>query len=77
MSDVTGEASPAAVPPGRRPVGRGPREWARAFTGFYPSLAEDLAALDPVARFLYSARSVNLVISFDHNRHRSVAWPPK
>jgi len=48
----------------RRPVGRGPREWARAFTGFYPPLAADLAELDPIARFLYSARSVILVISF-------------
>jgi 1,4-dihydroxy-2-naphthoate octaprenyltransferase len=54
----------SAVPIGRRPVGRGPREWARAFTGFYPPLAEDLASLDPIARFLYSARSVILVISF-------------
>jgi len=53
-----------AVPAGRRPAGRGPREWARAFTGFYPPLAEELADLDPVARFLYSARSVILVISF-------------
>ena len=53
-----------AVPRGRRPAGRGPREWARAFTGFYPPLAEDLAGLDPIARFLYSARSVILVISF-------------
>jgi 1,4-dihydroxy-2-naphthoate octaprenyltransferase len=43
---------------------RGPREWARAFTGFYPPLAEDLVELDPIARFLYSARSVILVISF-------------
>jgi 1,4-dihydroxy-2-naphthoate octaprenyltransferase len=55
---------PSIVPAGRRPVGRGPREWARAFTGFYPPLAEDLASLDPIARFLYSARSVILVISF-------------
>jgi 1,4-dihydroxy-2-naphthoate octaprenyltransferase len=47
-----------------RPAGRGPREWARAFTGFYPPLAEDLVNLDPIARFLYSARSVILVISF-------------
>jgi 1,4-dihydroxy-2-naphthoate octaprenyltransferase len=47
----------------RRPA-RGPREWARAFTGFYPPLAEDLVDLDPIARFLYSARSVILVISF-------------
>lgn len=55
---------PARVPKGRRPTGRGPREWARAFTGFYPPLAEDMASLDPIARFLYSARSVILVISF-------------
>ncbi|MEJ2184687.1 MAG: prenyltransferase [Gemmatimonadota bacterium] len=47
-----------------RPVSRGPREWARAFTGFYPPTAEDMSRLDPVARFLYSARSVILVISF-------------
>ncbi len=53
-----------AVPTGRRPAGRGPREWARAFTGFYPPLADDLVNLDPIARFLYSARSVILVISF-------------
>ena len=58
------DRSAASVPAGRRPAGRGPREWARAFTGFYPPLAEDLAQLDPVARFLYSARSVILVISF-------------
>ena len=64
MNEVTTEPSPAAVPTGRRPVGRGPREWARAFTGFYPPLAADLAELDPIARFLYSARSVILVISF-------------
>src|SRR5690348_368788 len=56
--------NPSPVPAGRRPAGRGPREWARAFTGFYPPLAEDMASLDPVARFLYSARSVILVISF-------------
>ena len=55
---------PHAVPAGRRPAGRGPREWARAFTGFYPPLAHELADLDPIARFLYSARSVILVISF-------------
>ena len=54
----------SAVPAGRRPTARGPREWARAFTGFYPPQAEDLAHLDPIARFLYSARSVILVISF-------------
>ena len=55
---------PHAVPAGRRPAGRGPREWARAFTGFYPPLAHEMADLDPIARFLYSARSVILVISF-------------
>ena len=66
MTPPTADARvPVPVPPaGRRPAGRGPREWARAFTGFYPPLAEDLAGLDPVARFLYSARSVILVISF-------------
>lgn len=53
-----------SVPAGRRPRGRGPREWAHAFTGFYPPLADDLALLDPIARFLYAARSVILVISF-------------
>ncbi|HEY3717636.1 MAG TPA: prenyltransferase [Jatrophihabitantaceae bacterium] len=37
--------------------------WAGAFTGFYPARADDLAGLDPVTRFLYSARSVILVIS--------------
>lgn len=52
------------VPAGHRPTGRGPREWARAFTGFYPPLAAELTQLDPVARFLYAARSVILVISF-------------
>ena len=64
MRDVDIEASRVAPPSGRRPVGRGPREWAHAFTGFYPPLAENLAELDPIARFLYSARSVILVISF-------------
>lgn len=64
MSEMSTEPSAPAVPPVRRPVGRGPREWARAFTGFYPPLAADLAELDPIARFLYSARSVILVISF-------------
>lgn len=54
---------PSAVPAPRHPR-RGPREWARAFTGFYPPLAEDLVDLDPIAKFLYSARSVILVISF-------------
>jgi len=37
--------------------------WAGAFTGFYPARADDLAELDPLTRFLYSARSVILVIS--------------
>jgi 1,4-dihydroxy-2-naphthoate polyprenyltransferase len=37
--------------------------WAGAFTGFYPARADDLADLDPLTRFLYSARSVILVIS--------------
>jgi 1,4-dihydroxy-2-naphthoate octaprenyltransferase len=64
LSRATTEPPISTVPSGRRPAGRGPREWARAFTGFYPPLAEDLASLDPIARFLYSARSVILVISF-------------
>ena len=64
MTHASAEPGRTPVPSGRRPAGRGPREWARAFTGFYPPLAEDLADLDPVARFLYSARSVILVISF-------------
>ncbi len=42
---------------------RGPLAWAGAFTGFYPATAHDLSGLDPVARFLYAARSVILVIS--------------
>jgi 1,4-dihydroxy-2-naphthoate octaprenyltransferase len=53
-----------SVPTGRRPSGRGPRQWVRAFTGFYPPTAAELSDLDPVARFLYAARSVILVISF-------------
>ena len=57
-------SEPIAVPSGRRPRGRGPREWARAFTGFYPPEAQDVVEIDPVARFLYAARSVILVISF-------------
>lgn len=47
---------------GKRPQ-RGPFAWAGAFTGFYPATATDLTDLDPVARFLYAARSVILVIS--------------
>ncbi len=56
MSGVTPAPSRPVVP-------RGPRSWARAFTGFYPPQADDLVSLDPVARFLYAARSVILVIS--------------
>jgi 1,4-dihydroxy-2-naphthoate octaprenyltransferase len=40
-----------------------PHLWWRAFTGFYRPQGDGIAALDPVARFLYSARSVILVIS--------------
>lgn len=54
--------SSAAPPLGTRPT-RGPRAWVGAFTGFYPASAHDLSGLDPVARFLYAARSVILVIS--------------
>ncbi len=64
MTRATLSPEPPAVPGGRPPAGRGPREWARAFTGFYPPLADELTSLDPVARFLYAARSVILVISF-------------
>lgn len=54
---------PATAPPlGSKPT-RGPGAWAGAFTGFYPATASDLTGLDPVARFLYAARSVILVIS--------------
>ena len=42
---------------------RGPMAWVGAFTGFYPATATDLSGLDPLARFLYAARSVILVIS--------------
>ena len=64
MTEGTNEPSRSAVLPGPGPAGRGPREWARAFTGFFPPLAADLAELDPIARFLYLARSVVFVISF-------------
>jgi 1,4-dihydroxy-2-naphthoate octaprenyltransferase len=37
--------------------------WAKAFVGFYRPDGESLRELDPVARFLYAARSVILVIS--------------
>src|SRR6476620_6180457 len=53
---------PVAPPPGTKPK-RGPGAWVGAFTGFYPATANDLTGLDPVARFLYAARSVILVIS--------------
>ncbi|HEU5300596.1 MAG TPA: prenyltransferase [bacterium] len=42
---------------------RGPRVWLRAFVGFYPPRDESAKQLDPVAKFLYAARSVILVIS--------------
>ncbi len=47
---------------GKKPQ-HGPKAWVGAFTGFYPATAHDLSGLDPVARFLYAARSVILVIS--------------
>lgn len=47
---------------GRRPQG-GPFAWVGAFKGFYPTQADELGDLDPITRFLYSARSVILVIS--------------
>jgi hypothetical protein len=37
--------------------------WAKAFVGFYRPDGESLRELDPIARFLYAARSVILVIS--------------
>ena len=40
-----------------------PRLWAGAFTGFYKPGVEEVRSLDAVSRFLYSARSVILVIS--------------
>jgi 1,4-dihydroxy-2-naphthoate octaprenyltransferase len=49
--------------PGDKGHHRGPLAWAGAFTGFYPATATDLEGFDPVARFLYAARSVILVIS--------------
>lgn len=42
---------------------RGVRLWLRAFVGFYPPHDESARTLDPVAKFLFSARSVILVIS--------------
>jgi 1,4-dihydroxy-2-naphthoate polyprenyltransferase len=52
----------SAPPLGTKPQ-HGPAAWVGAFTGFYPATASDLTGLDPVARFLYAARSVILVIS--------------
>jgi len=49
-------ASGAGVP-------RGPRVWLRAFVGFYPPRDASAQQLDPIAKFLFSARSVILVIS--------------
>src|SRR5213596_1554664 len=37
--------------------------WLGAFVGFYRPGAEEIRLLDPVSKFLYSARSVVLVIS--------------
>ncbi|MGH2436287.1 MAG: prenyltransferase [bacterium] len=42
---------------------RGPRLWLRAFVGFYPPKDASVRDLDPVSKFLFSARSVILVIS--------------
>src|SRR3990170_6856543 len=47
----------------QRVAPRGPRTWWRAFVGFYPPRDASAQQLDPVAKFLYSARSVILVIS--------------
>ncbi|MGD0410032.1 MAG: prenyltransferase [Candidatus Limnocylindrales bacterium] len=41
----------------------GPRVWAQAFVGFYRAQDTTARELDPIARFLFSARSVILVIS--------------
>ena len=40
-----------------------PALWLGAFTGFYRPGVEEIRELDPVSKFLYSARSVILVIS--------------
>src|SRR6266568_6493063 len=40
-----------------------PKLWLGAFAGFYRPDAEEVRRLDPVSKFLYSARSVILVIS--------------
>ncbi len=46
-----------------RAILRGPRIWLRAFVGFYPPRDDTAGQLDPIAKFLFSARSVILVIS--------------
>ncbi len=58
------QAPPAHVPspPGQHPPLR-VATWPKAFVGFYRPDGESLRELDPVARFLYAARSVILVIS--------------
>src|SRR6266699_2856807 len=40
-----------------------PKLWLGAFAGFYRPNADEVRRLDPVSKFLYSARSVILVIS--------------
>src|SRR5262249_52687067 len=40
-----------------------PGLWLGAFVGFYRPRAEEVRRLDPISKFLYSARSVILVIS--------------
>lgn len=51
------------APEAERTALRGVRVWLRAFVGFYPPHDRTAQQLDPVARFLFSARSVILVIS--------------
>lgn len=58
---MSAPAPPLGSEPSKSP--RGPSAWVGAFTGFYPATAHDLTGLDPLARFLYAARSVILVIS--------------
>src|SRR3989338_1781232 len=49
------------MPPG--PARSKPELWLGAFTGFYRPGVEEIRRLDAVSKFLYSARSVILVIS--------------
>jgi 1,4-dihydroxy-2-naphthoate octaprenyltransferase len=49
-------------PPRQSSLAR-PKLWLGAFAGFYRPSAEVVRGLDPVSKFLYSARSVILVIS--------------